>query len=464
MITVAPPPVRRRIGPQPGRQTAFLATPADIAIYGGAAGSGKSWALLLEGLRHVHNPGFRAVYFRRTSPELRAPGGLWDTSRGLYSQVGGKARDALLEWRFPSGAIIKMNHMEHAGDRFSHQGAQYAFIGWDEVNHFPASVFWYLMSRNRSACGVRPYVRATTNPDPDSWVASFISWWLDQETGLPIPERVGRLRWFVRIGDATCWGDTREDAVREAMDGGLDAEAASASVLSATFIAATLADNPALLEADPGYRAKLAALSYVDRMRLLEGNWKVRESAGLMFRREWFRIEDGRAPPEATRLRYWDLAASAHHKADETAGVLLAAHNGQYWVEDVVAIRERPLGVEQAIRQTAEADGRDVAVWIEQEAIGSVGEHLLDHYQRQVLQGWSVYGASARGAGSKIQRAKPASAAAEAGLVTVCRGAWNGRFLDQAQGFPEARYDDQVDAFVGAFSRVNEGGFAFVSV
>ena len=463
-MTAAVAPTRRRIGPQPGRQTLFLSTPADIAIFGGAAGGGKSYSLLLEALRHVHNPGFRAVYFRRTSPELRAPGGLWDTSRGLYSQVGGKARDALLEWVFPSGARIKFNHLEHAQDRFAHQGAQYALIAWDEVNHFTGQVFWYLVSRNRSTCGVRPYIRATCNPDPDSWVAPFIAWWIDWDTGTPIPERVGQLRWFVRIGDATCWGSTPDEAVAEAVQGGLDEQSARASVLSATFIPATLADNPALLEADPGYRAKLAALSYVDRMRLLEGNWRVRESAGLMFKREWFKVADGKGPPEAVRVRYWDLAAHASAKADETAGVLLAMHQGEYWIEDVVAVRERPLGVEQIVRQTAEADGRDVAIHIEQEAVGSVGEHLMDHYRRDVLSGWSVYAASIRGAGSKVQRAKPASAAVEAGLVTVCRGAWNGRFLDQAQGFPELKFDDQVDAFCGAFNAVHDGKFAFVSV
>src|SRR5271170_1350450 len=86
------------------------------------------------------------------------------------------------------------------------QGAQVP--GFDELTHSTKSQFFYMMSRNRSMCGVRPYIRATCNPDADSWVAEFISWWIDQETGLPIPERAGKVRYFIRVNDAVLWGDS----------------------------------------------------------------------------------------------------------------------------------------------------------------------------------------------------------------------------------------------------------------
>lgn len=457
--------VKRNIGPQPGRQTMFLSTSADIAIYGGAAGGGKSYALLLEALRHVGNAGFRAIYFRRTSPELRSEGGLWDTSRGIYSLVGAHAREAQLDWSFRSGARIKFSHLEHEADKNAHAGSQYALIAFDEVNMFTEGQFWFLLSRNRSACGVKPYVRATCNPDPASWVASFVSWWIDQETGLAIPERVGALRWFIRLGHDLLWGDTRDDVVRIAVEKGMPEDAASKAPLSLTFISARLSDNPLLLERDPHYEAKLRALSYVDRERLLSGNWLVREAAGNVFREKWFPIVDEPAPADAVRVRYWDLAASEDNRSDETAGVLLAMHSGRYWIEDVVAIRERPHGVEQTVRRTAEIDGKAVTVWIEQEAIGSVGEHLLDHYRRTVLPGWAVYGGSVRGKGNKTERAKPASAAAEAGNVSMVRGLWNKKTLQQLEAFPtKGVHDDIVDGFAGAFTRVNEGEFAYASV
>jgi predicted phage terminase large subunit-like protein len=455
----------RTIGPQAGRQTMFLSTPADIAIYGGAAGGGKSYALLLEPLRHVHNAGFRAIFFRRTSPELRSEGGLWDTSRALYAAARAKPREAQLDWTFASGARIKFSHLEHETDKNAHAGSQYAFLGFDEVNMFTEGQFWFLLSRNRSACGVRPYVRATCNPDPTSWVAGFISWWIDQETGLAINERIGVLRWFIRFGSEFLWGETRADVVALAVEKGMPAESAEKAPLSLTFIAARLTDNPLLLQRDPGYEAKLMALSLVDRERLLSGNWLIREAAGNIFKERWFRIVDERAPANATRVRYWDLAASEDNRSDETAGALIAMHGGRFWIEDVVAVRERPHGVESLVRRTAEADGKGVTVWIEQEAIGSVGEHLLDHYKRNVLAGWAVYGGSVRGKGNKTERAKPCSAAAEAGNISMLRGPWNKKALSQLEAFPtKGMHDDIVDAIAGAFSRVAEGDFAYASV
>ena len=87
-------------------------------------------------------------------------------------------------------------------------------IGFDELTHFSRSQFLYMLSRNRSTCGVRPYMRATTNPDADSWVADFIAWWIDQDTGLAIPERSGVVRYFTTISDEVIWGDSRGAAGR----------------------------------------------------------------------------------------------------------------------------------------------------------------------------------------------------------------------------------------------------------
>src|SRR5690348_5937488 len=106
-----PPPLQSQartlpIGAQPVPQTAFLASPADIAIYGGAAGGGKRWALLLEPLRHVHRPDFGAVFFRRTGVQIRNEGGLWDESAKLYPHLGARPREQALEWRFPGGASV----------------------------------------------------------------------------------------------------------------------------------------------------------------------------------------------------------------------------------------------------------------------------------------------------------------------------------------------------------------------
>src|ERR1700709_1584215 len=127
--------------PQEGPQEAFLATCADIALYGGAAGGGKTWALLLEPLRHVGTPDFGAVIFRRNSKQVRNEGGLWDESAKLYPLVGAKPQESILQWKFPSGAKLKFDHLEHEKNKYDWQGSQIPLIGFDELTHFSKSQF-----------------------------------------------------------------------------------------------------------------------------------------------------------------------------------------------------------------------------------------------------------------------------------------------------------------------------------
>jgi hypothetical protein len=170
-------------------------------------------------------------------------------------------------------------HLEYDKNALDWQGSQIAFIGFDELTHFSQKQFWYMLSRNRSSSGVRPYVRCTTNPDCDSWVADFISWWINPDTGYPIPERSGVLRWFVRLGDIIHWADSPEELshfVNPLTDEPIPAK-------SVTFVAARLSDNKIFLTNDPGYAANLMALPLVERERLLNGNWKIRQSGQLFF-------------------------------------------------------------------------------------------------------------------------------------------------------------------------------------
>lgn len=258
-----------------------MSTPADIAVYGGAAGGGKTWALLAEPLRHVGLGEFRAVIFRRNAVQVRIPGGLWDEAMKMYPALGGVPLNQTLEWRFPSGARIKFAHLEHDDTALNWQGAQAELICFDELTHFTEKQFFYLLSRNRGLSGVKPYVRATCNPDADSWVARFIAWWIDRDTGRPITGRDGRLRWMLRRGDKLVWFDRHDNAQK--IDG---------HHKSVTFIGSSLYDNRILMEADPGYLANLKALPQVERERLLGGNWKIRPAAGLFSARAgagWWR-------------------------------------------------------------------------------------------------------------------------------------------------------------------------------
>lgn len=275
------------IKPQKGFQEQFLKTSADIAIGGGSAGSGKTYALLLESLRHINIKQFGGVIFRRTSPQIKSEGGLWDTAKGLYTSIGGKPKDVAMECNF-GVSKIKFSHLEYEKNIYDWQGAQIPFIGFDELTHFTKSMFFYLMSRNRSMCGIKPYMRATCNPDPDSFVSDLIEWWINQDTGYPIPERSGKLRYFVRHSDNEVWGDSKEEVYEKArfiIDEVLKADKSIKPfdlIKSITFIPGSIYENKKLMTADPAYLGNLLAQSENEQLRLLKGNWKIKISKDVI--------------------------------------------------------------------------------------------------------------------------------------------------------------------------------------
>ena len=443
-----------QIRPQPGRQTQFLASPSDIAIYGGGAGGGKTWALLMEPLRHIHNPDFGAVFLRRTTVQIRNEGGLWDESAKLYPLLGATPVENVLHWKFPSGASVSMAHLEHEKTVNNWQGSQVALFLFDELTHFSAKQFFYMLSRNRSMCGVRPYVRATCNPDADSWVAEFIAWWIDQSTGLPILERAGVLRWFVRLGDTIKWGDSPEELAGHTMPGD-DGQPVPIPPKSVTFIPAKLTDNAALMAADPGYMASLLALPTVERERLLGGNWKIRPKAGLLFKRGWCEVID--IPPAGCRwVRGWDLAATPKTEGsdpDATAGTKIGiAPDGRFVVADHVEDWLSPAGVRSLIRNTATQDGHEVMVSFPQDP-GQAGKDQAQSIAAG-MAGFNVRFSPE--SGDKTTRFGPFSAQAEAGNVMVVRGAWNEAWFTALEGFPDAVHDDAADSTSRAFNALNK--------
>lgn len=436
-----------RIGPQSGPQTAFLASPADIAIYGGAAGGGKTFALLMEPLRHVGNRQFGAVIFRRTTVQVRNEGGLWDESSKLYPLLAARPREHVLEWRFPAGSSVSFAHLEHDKTVLEWQGAQIPLIGFDELTHFSAKQFWYMVSRNRSMCGVRPYIRATCNPDADSWVAEFIAWWIDPATGLPIPERSGVLRWFVRIGDAIIWADQPQDLAKYVDP----ATGLPIPPKSVTFIPAKLTDNAALMAADPGYAANLMALPTVERERLLHGNWKIRPAAGLYFQRAWCTIID--AVPAGVRwVRGWDLGATPKTETNDpdwTAGTKVGRlPDDRYVVGDHRRDRLSPAGVERLIKNTASEDGAAVEISLPQDP-GQAGKSQVVNLV-SMLAGFTARATPETG--DKVTRFGAFSAQAEVGNVLVLRGPWNTTWFEQLEAFPEGAHDDDADSTSRAFN------------
>jgi predicted phage terminase large subunit-like protein len=385
------------------KQAEFLLEGGKEAFYGGAAGGGKSYALLMAALMYVAYPQYSALLLRRTFPELSQRNGLMDIARTWLSTTDAKPGDQGRLWTFPSGATLTFGYLENENDKYRYQGSEFQFIGYDELSQFSESQYLYLFSRLR---------RAVDNPVPERMRSASN------------PGGVGHQWVKDRFIDPVTKTDGR------------------------VYIPSKLQENPYLDR--ESYEANLANLDAVTRAQYLNGDWDI-QAAGNFFKRQWFEVVDG-CPGQARRLRYWDMAGTTD--GDYTVGALVGLLNGVYYIIDIRRARETPGQVEQLIKQTAELDGRTVPVRTEEEP-GSSGLAVTHHYATQVLVGWDYKGI--RATGDKATRAGPFSSAAEHGNVKVLRAAWNNALLDELTLFPDGSHDDQVDAVSGAIGQLSEG-------
>lgn len=377
---------------------------------------------------------------------IRAEGGLWDQSAALYPVLGGNPKESRNEWDFPSGATIRFSHLQLEKNIYDWQGSEIPFIGFDELTHFSESQFFYLLSRSRSTGKVKPHIRCTCNPDADSWVAEFIDWWIGDD-GFPIPDRAGKIRWFMRQSGEIVWADSPDDFEKPHL--------ASAF----TFIPAKIADNQVLMTANPEYLANLESQHPVERARLLDGNWRIKWSAGKVFERAWFQVID--TPPQGgIDCRFWDLAATEKEVKNDacfTAGVKIRKLHNRYYILDVIAERLSPGATDRLIKSVAEQDGGHCLIRWEIEP-GSAGKRDIVHLT-EMLKGYDCKGI--RPQGDKLTRAKPLARAAATGVVSMVRSSWTDDFLSTLHSCPDIKFWDKIDAAAGAFNVLSKWGDLF---
>lgn len=276
------------ISPQEGKQSLFVASHqvADITVYGGSAGGGKSWGLCFSALQFVDNPNYRGVFFRGDKSSLFQGGGLWDEANKIYSKFkGAKPLQGDEIWVFPSGAEIHFRYLDH-NNKEKLKGTQYDFIGFDELTEYTIDTFTYAFSRLRGSSGIKSHVKCTTNPEKNSWVRDFLDWWIDPITGYAIPERSGKIRWFVRVGGNFFWANTKEELIQEYP---------SFYPKSVMFIRASVEDNQEMLKMNPEYIANLQMQDAVEYAKLCLGNWNIDHSSyGSCIKEEdfgWYNLD-----------------------------------------------------------------------------------------------------------------------------------------------------------------------------
>ena len=439
---------------------------------------------MLSVLQFVDCKYWRGIIFRRTQPELRDPGGLFDEAMDLYMSLPKEYRPVAkmldLSFTFPSGAILKLAGMEHDKDRMRWHGSQLTWVAWDELCTFSEVQYWYLMSRLRSKSKYPTMVRATMNPDPDSFVYDIIQWWIDPESGFPIEDRCGVIRYYIRRDGELVWGDTAQELKDKFGD--------DVRPVSFSFIGATIFSNPVVLENSPDYLADLESLKRVDRDRLLHGSWTAREEASGYFKREWL-IKEHRIPQDAISTRCWDKSSSEvcekEKHPDFTASIkMYKDSNGEFWItgeydtkynfdpndtELFGKFRHRPGKRDKIIEKQAWFDGFDTIILLPQDP-GSAGKtEFVESARKLTALGFTVKKDPGVTTQSKLQKFLPFSAACENQLVHIVESTFPNKktldaFYKELESFDltqnirssRKRKDDIVDVCSGNFNYLSK--------
>jgi predicted phage terminase large subunit-like protein len=427
-------------------QHLFLITDADEALYGGAAGGGKSIALIADAAAQAHLESYSAILFRKTIGDLQGSDGLLEKTNEFYVRARANYSAGQMRWRFLSvkgkqAGTVTLRHLRNKEHVTAHEGLAYAFIGFDELQQHNEEDYIFLTSRNRCVNPeVKLKIRATANPGGNGhgWIKKRWGAWLDKKypKGYAIDHEAfkakglkhsgkradsGEVRWFLRVNDV-------ETEVPEG----------TKFSRSRTFIAALLQDNPYLMR-NQNYMNTLMNLPLVKRNRLLFGDWEILED-GNIFKREWFHIVRT-APRGLQWFRGIDCASSEEKQADNTAYAEIAfdGRNNLYirfvgaeklewskqreWLKEVVFNDPLETGIERA----------------------SNGSALYSDFRNDPdlvhLRFFSVVPDR-----DKVERASIWSYRAEQGKVYLVEGSWNDAFVDECVAFPMGLHDDRVDA------------------
>lgn len=452
--------------------------------------SGKSRLILLRAGYHAHkDPNFEAVLFRRTSPPLKAAGGLFSEAKKLYTALKPKIREKDMEIIFNStnGGNLKFTHLEHVSDaEGNHQGLQYSAVFFDELTHFEQEQFLYLLGRLRSSAKGNSYCMATTNPDMDSWVLNWVRWYLD-ENGKFDESKLGIKRYFVTVDNQPVFAETEQELVDDYPDLCWQDDGTGNTVfvppMSFIFIGGTIFDNPALIRSNPKYLSALKAQTTVNRKRLLDGCWYAREEGCNYFQREWLHKLDKVPINDLMSVRAWDLASAEpsekNMKPDWTASIkMLKLKNG-----DVVMVgdydkssldtktnisgrfRKRTGERDRLMLDQAKHDGVDTYIVIPKDPAAAGALAFSEMNKFFTKNGFIVKQDPAPSNKSKLKKFEPFSTAAQNGLIYIVESTFTKETLNAFYADLESfdgerstadRKDDWPDATASAYNALTK--------
>lgn len=430
------------------KQDAFLCAPNLEVLFGGAAGGSKTASLLIAALQFADQRDYHALIIRRTYAELEMPGATMDLAQRWLAPTDAQWKDGR-KWVFCNGATLTFGYLARDDDRWQYQSANYNYIAFDEAAEFPNELTYsFLFSRIRRGKGVKipGRMRLAANPiGPGSvWLKRrFIDFPYSEATKYDPCKCCDHLHWKEECPSPNCPCDSNPDSEPR------------------LYVPAKLDDNP-YIDVN-AYLRTLAQLDPYTRAALRNGDWNAKPP-GKMFRREWFKIIPKNAMPRSIyvqRVRFWDLAATqedGHNNPSYTCGVRMSYDEGLFIIEHVVRVRETPGTVKDLVKQTAEIDGTDVEIWIEQEP-GSSGIAVIDDYIRSMprfaIRPFKV-------SGPKETRAAPYASQCEGGNIRMIEGPWNEAYIEELEQFPSKGINnDQCDASAGAYNVLAENGGDF---
>lgn len=399
------------------------------------------------------------VVFRRTATQLRQNGGIWQEATLIFAKMFGKEaiiRSRDLEIHIPRfNSTIKFSHLQYDSDVFSHLGAQYSVIYFDEASLFDfESQILPLQGRLRNArVDYTPRMYWATNPSYGHPICDMIKdFYLDEE-GIPIPEKSNIERYYVMIDGKIIWYDTMQEAENEHGKG---------MPRSFRSIRAHVTDNIPLMRNNPDYYNNLLALPPIKKKIYLDGSWFSREEEAGYYKRHFSEIVPVAPHRPLSRCRSWDTAStpvsSATKSPDWTRGMLASKDkDGYYYLEDLQSIRDRPHKVEELILDCARYDPPGTFVVLNIDP-GSAGLAYVDHLRKKIAE-IGVYCKVIRSNKNKLQRFLPFSAIAEAGYSRVVEADWNDEWFEEAERFNGKKnngHDDICDAVSLAVEALNQ--------